>query len=121
MQAVFILSFALIKGFMINADAYFFVRNKSSGFFGPDRESFDVETRGDFRVALEDHATNNPPQLGGRAANKKPRDLGNPAANADTKIMEGGYAARAVVAPGIYYFGIVDILQTWSIDKILEK
>lgn len=43
------------------------------------------------------------------------------AADADADAMQGGYAARAVIAPGIYFFGIVDILQTWSIDKIMEK
>ena len=39
----------------------------------------------------------------------------------DVDAMQGGYAARAVIAPGLYYFGIVDILQTWSYEKILEK
>ena len=39
----------------------------------------------------------------------------------DGDMMHGGYAARAVIAPGIYYFGIVDILQTWSMEKIAEK
>lgn len=43
------------------------------------------------------------------------------AGSVDPHIMQGGYAARAVIAPGVYYFGIVDILQTWSVGKIAEK
>ena len=33
----------------------------------------------------------------------------------------GGHRVRAVVAPGVYYFGIIDILQSWSLKKRIER
>ena len=33
----------------------------------------------------------------------------------------GGYLARAVIAPGVYYMGIIDILQTWTLKKRIER
>ena len=35
--------------------------------------------------------------------------------------LAGGYLARSVVAPGVYYMGAVDILQKWTIRKRLER
>ena len=32
-----------------------------------------------------------------------------------------GYSARAVVAPSVYYLGVIDILQTWSLQKQIER
>eukprot|EP01042_Synura_sphagnicola_P001516 gene1516-1758_t len=32
----------------------------------------------------------------------------------------GGYLSRAVIAPGVYYLGIIDILQTWTFKKQIE-
>jgi hypothetical protein len=42
-------------------------------------------------------------------------------ADQDLPGQDGGFLARAVIAPGVYYFGIVDILQTWSWNKIGER
>jgi len=36
-------------------------------------------------------------------------------------VGAGGYVARAVVAPGMYYFGIIDILQSWTVEKRIER
>ena len=35
--------------------------------------------------------------------------------------VSGGYLARSVIAPGVYYFGIIDILQKWTLEKKLER
>jgi hypothetical protein len=49
--------------------------------------------------------------------------------NTNSNINEGdvidndyiaGFSARAVVAPSVYYFGVVDILQTWDVSKRAE-
>jgi hypothetical protein len=37
------------------------------------------------------------------------------------RFYDEGYGARAVVAPVAYYFGVIDILQTWSLKKKLER
>ena len=42
-------------------------------------------------------------------------------ADSDVPGQDGGFLARAVIAPGVYYFGIVDILQTWSWNKVGER
>ena len=65
-----------------------------------------------------------PPLATGRSASMPSYQASGAAGAApdgDGDVMHGGYAARAVIAPGIYYFGIVDILQTWSMEKIAEK
>ena len=35
--------------------------------------------------------------------------------------VTGGYLARSVIAPGVYYLGIIDILQKWTWEKRLER
>lgn len=35
--------------------------------------------------------------------------------------LTGGYLARSVIAPGVYYMGIVDILQKWTLQKRFER
>jgi 1-phosphatidylinositol-4-phosphate 5-kinase len=35
--------------------------------------------------------------------------------------LTGGYLARSVIAPGVYYMGAVDILQKWTIRKRVER
>lgn len=35
--------------------------------------------------------------------------------------LTGGYLARSVIAPGVYYMGAVDILQKWTVKKRLER
>eukprot|EP00603_Paraphysomonas_imperforata_P011470 CAMPEP_0114462732 /NCGR_PEP_ID=MMETSP0104-20121206/6983_1 /TAXON_ID=37642 ORGANISM="Paraphysomonas imperforata, Strain PA2" /NCGR_SAMPLE_ID=MMETSP0104 /ASSEMBLY_ACC=CAM_ASM_000202 /LENGTH=801 /DNA_ID=CAMNT_0001635625 /DNA_START=425 /DNA_END=2831 /DNA_ORIENTATION=- len=35
--------------------------------------------------------------------------------------LAGGHLARSVIAPGVYYMGIVDILQKWTIKKRCER
>jgi 1-phosphatidylinositol-4-phosphate 5-kinase len=35
--------------------------------------------------------------------------------------LTGGYLARSVIAPGVYYMGAVDILQKWTIRKRIER
>eukprot|EP01038_Epipyxis_sp_PR26KG_P008868 gene8868-11962_t len=50
----------------------------------------------------------------------------NPTLQNDSKLMsddrrEFGYPARAVIAPSAYYFGMIDILETWSWTKKLER
>jgi hypothetical protein len=57
-----------------------------------------------------------------RAAPHAPQPLPSLAADSseEPEIL-GGYLARAVIAPGVYYFGVVDILQKWTLDKKLER
>lgn len=35
--------------------------------------------------------------------------------------LRGGYLARSVIAPGVYYVGVVDILQGWTVAKQAER
>ena len=35
--------------------------------------------------------------------------------------LTGGYLARSVIAPGVYYMGAVDILQKWTVMKRIER
>ena len=58
-----------------------------------------------------------------RPSYSQPTGPSNKQINIDTDSAgtEGGYMARTVIAPGVYYFGIVDILQTWSFEKIIER
>lgn len=44
-----------------------------------------------------------------------------PGLNNTAGALGTGLPARAVVAPSIYYLGVVDILQTWSMGKRLER
>jgi hypothetical protein len=44
-----------------------------------------------------------------------------PESGGEEPEVVGGYLARAVIAPGVYYFGVVDILQKWTLDKKLER
>lgn len=37
------------------------------------------------------------------------------------RLMTGTRRANTVVGPSVYYFGIIDILQTWNMDKKLER
>jgi 1-phosphatidylinositol-4-phosphate 5-kinase len=37
------------------------------------------------------------------------------------RYQQNAYAARAVIAPNEYYFGVIDILTTWSWSKKLER
>jgi hypothetical protein len=39
----------------------------------------------------------------------------------DTGLLTNAFTARAVVAPSMYYLGIVDILQTWDASKRVEN
>lgn len=61
-----------------------------------------------------------PPAQGMPSYYSKAADTAHSGADPDTAVHDG-YLARAVIAPGIYYFGIVDILQTWSFSKKMEK
>lgn len=64
-----------------------------------------------------------PPSLAGsRASLSNAQQFPNPGLeNSDQTEFAGGYLARAVIAPGVYYFGVVDILQKWTLEKKLEK
>jgi 1-phosphatidylinositol-4-phosphate 5-kinase len=35
--------------------------------------------------------------------------------------LTGGHLARSVIAPGVYYMGVVDILQKWTVKKRMER
>ncbi|KAG6622470.1 putative phosphatidylinositol4phosphate5kinase (PiPIPKD2) [Phytophthora cinnamomi] len=37
------------------------------------------------------------------------------------RVATGTRRANTVVGPSIYYFGLIDILQTWNMDKKLER
>ncbi len=41
--------------------------------------------------------------------------------NSSKYYLENGFPSRAVVAPGVYYLGIIDILQSWTWEKELER
>ena len=41
--------------------------------------------------------------------------------NFNPRAMTAGYPARVVIAPKEYYFGVIDVLQTWSWSKKLER
>lgn len=43
------------------------------------------------------------------------------AANITALQQQAAYPARAVIAPKEYYFGVIDILQTWSLSKKFER
>jgi hypothetical protein len=52
----------------------------------------------------------------------------NPMSPRESNLLEiteeevsGGYLARSVIAPGVYYLGIIDILQKWTWEKKLER
>jgi len=46
---------------------------------------------------------------------------GSIASDAFSRKSDGGMPARTVEGPGMYYFGIVDILQEWNFKKELER
>ncbi|RLN60152.1 hypothetical protein BBJ28_00014324, partial [Nothophytophthora sp. Chile5] len=56
----------------------------------------------------------NAPPMGNSAPRSKPR-AGLP------RLATGTRRANTVVGPSIYYFGLIDILQTWNMDKKLER
>jgi 1-phosphatidylinositol-4-phosphate 5-kinase len=41
--------------------------------------------------------------------------------NFNARMMSTGYPARVVIAPKEYYFGVIDILQTWNWTKKFER
>jgi hypothetical protein len=47
--------------------------------------------------------------------------INNVASEVTEEEVKGGYLARSVIAPGVYYIGIVDILQGWTYSKQLER
>jgi 1-phosphatidylinositol-4-phosphate 5-kinase len=51
----------------------------------------------------------------------RPKSLRNQLSNLSSGQGGHGYAVRAVVGPGIYYLGIIDILQPWTVKKRLER
>ena len=73
---------------------------------------------------LDNPPNYNPPGLnplkGGEVSDRSGKVVTIPM-ESEANTMQGGYAARAVIAPGVYFFGIVDILQTWSAEKKIEK
>ncbi|UIZ21516.1 hypothetical protein KXD40_001172 [Peronospora effusa] len=59
--------------------------------------------------------TNNSSFLGSNAAPVRESKPGLP------RVAAGTRRANTVVGPSIYYFGLIDILQTWNMDKKLER
>jgi hypothetical protein len=41
--------------------------------------------------------------------------------SSSSSLVKRSYPAKAVIAPKEYYFGIIDILETWSWKKKLER